>query len=84
MKLQKRTYALPIDTISKFEQSVDSGKRSAVLAGLIDQYIEGCQRAALRKDLEEGCREMWDVYLETALEWEQADDTLHETVAYHA
>ena len=41
-------------------------RRSVVFA----IHHRAAQREALRRDIEEGCREMWDLYLETAKEWE--------------
>jgi metal-responsive CopG/Arc/MetJ family transcriptional regulator len=82
VKLLKRTYALPSQTLAKFEEVVDSGRRSAVVADLIDDYLEERKREALRRDLDEGCREMWDVYLETAKDWEATDDELHRSIEY--
>ena len=73
MKLAKRTYSLPPKTIERFETEVDSGRRSTVIAELIDKYLENKKREALRKDIEEGCREMWDIYRETAREWAPLD-----------
>lgn len=82
MKLQKRTYSLPPQTVERFEQVVDTGRRSAVLVELIEGYLEDRRREALRRDLEEGCRDMWDIYLNTAKEWEAADDELHRSIKY--
>ena len=69
MSLAKRTYALPNDTIKRFEKEVGAGKRSAVVAELLTGWLAEREREALRRDIEEGCREMWDVYLDTAQEW---------------
>jgi hypothetical protein len=82
MKPAKRTYVLPPDTVARFEQHIEPGKRSAVISELIDKYLENSRREALRRDIEEGCREMWDVYLDAAQEWEATDDALHHTIQY--
>lgn len=65
MAAVKRTYALPSETVKQFEEVVSPGKRSAVLAEIIRAWIEEQKRIRLRKEIDEGCREMWDVYLET-------------------
>lgn len=70
MKLLKRTYALPPETLARFEKEISSGQRSAKIAQLIEEWIETKERENLRREIEEGCKEMWDVYKETAKEWE--------------
>lgn len=76
MKLAKRTYALPPATIAKFEAEIAPGQRSAKVAELIDGWIQEREREALRREIIEGCREMNGILLETAREWEAADDEL--------
>lgn len=73
MKLAKRTYARPTETLKRFEQEIAPGKRSAKVAELIENWIRERERQALRQNIIEGCREMWDVYRETAQEWEPLD-----------
>ena len=73
METEKRTYALPAHTLKRFEQEIAPGKRSAKVAELIESWIREREREALRQNIMEGCREMWDVYLETAQEWEPLD-----------
>lgn len=73
METAKRTYALPAQTLKRFEQEISPGKRSAKVAELIEDWIREREREALRQNIIEGCREMWDVYLETAQEWEPLD-----------
>jgi hypothetical protein len=70
MALLKRTYALPADTLEKFEQEVRSGERSAFIAGLIREWLEERERAALRDEIIAGLREMEDVILDTQREWD--------------
>ncbi len=82
MRLAKRTYSLPPKTIERFESEVDSGRRSTVIAELIDKYLENKKREALRKDIEEGCKEMWDLYREINKEWEPTDDAIHRSIEY--
>jgi hypothetical protein len=76
MKTAKRTYALPSGTLERFEQEIEPGKRSAKVAELIEDWIRGREREALRQNIIDGCREMNEVYLEVAKEWEGADDEL--------
>ena len=71
--MEKRTYILPEHTVSRFEQAVESGKRSAKIAELIEVWMQEREREALRQNIIEGCREMGDVYLETARDWEPLD-----------
>jgi hypothetical protein len=64
MTLMKRTYALPPETLTEFEQAVAPGKRSAVIAGLLRDWLAEQQRQQLRRQVLEGCREMSGAYLE--------------------
>jgi hypothetical protein len=73
LKTAKRTYALPAQVLERFEHEIAPGKRSAKVAELIESWIREREREALRQNIAEGCREMWDVYLETAKEWEPLD-----------
>lgn len=81
MALAKRTYALPADTIEAFEREVASGERSAVVTDLIREWLEERRKEELRKSIIEGCKEMWDIYLETEREFhpleEEVDHLLH-------
>jgi hypothetical protein len=65
----KRTYVLPANTLKRFEQVIAPGKRSAKVAELIERRISEREREVLRQNIAEGCREMWDVYLDAAREW---------------
>jgi hypothetical protein len=82
MKQLKRTYALPETTVSRFEQQVGPGDRSGMIATLIEEYLAEKRREELRRDIEEGCREMWDVYLEVEREFRPADEELHRAIEY--
>ncbi len=73
METAKRTYALPSQTLKRFEKEIAPGKRSAKVAELIEGWIREREQEALRQNIIEGCREMWDVYLETVQEWEPLD-----------
>ncbi len=69
MKLAKRTYALPSDTLDRFEARVRPGQRSAKVGELLGRWIEEEEREALRRDIIAGCQDMWDVYLDMAEQW---------------
>ena len=73
MDAAKRTYALPCDTLFRFEQEIPPGKRSAKMAELIEAWINQREQEALRHSVIEGCQEMWDVMADTAEEWEPLD-----------
>jgi hypothetical protein len=73
MQNVKRTYALPEGTINRFEREVDAGRRSGVVADLIEQFLEEKRKEALRRDIEEGCREMNEIYKEVQREFETID-----------
>jgi len=74
MGLTKRTYALPPDAIEAFERTVASGHRSAIIADLIRAWLEEQRREELRMSVIEGCKEMWDVYLETEQEFHPLEE----------
>jgi hypothetical protein len=74
MQTQKRTYALPTETIQEFERAVASGQRSTTLAALIEEWLAKRREEALRQDIIEGCREMWDIYVETEREFHPLEE----------
>lgn len=74
MQTQKRTYALPAETLQEFEEAVASGQRSTTLARLIEEWLEKRRDAALRQNIIEGCREMWDVYVDTEREFHPLEE----------
>jgi hypothetical protein len=80
MGTAKRTYALPSQTLKRFEQEIAPGKRSAKVAELIEGWIREREREALRQNIIEGCHEMNELLLEIAREWEGADDELWRTL----
>jgi hypothetical protein len=63
MTLLKRTYALPQQTLEAFERTTAPGKRSALVAELMREWLERQRRERLRQEVIEGCRDMADVYL---------------------
>lgn len=73
METAKRTYTLPAATLKRFEQEVAPGKRSAKIGELMEDWLHEREREALRQNIIEGCRDMWDIYREAAQEWEPLD-----------
>ncbi|MBI3463258.1 MAG: hypothetical protein HY000_09390 [Planctomycetes bacterium] len=74
MGLQKRTYALPGDTLAKFEQSVPSGNRSAVLAGLMSDWLDRQRRERMREEVIQGCIDMREEYLRIEQEYHPLEE----------
>ena len=75
--LVKRTYFLPQTTATMFEESVAADKRSAVVATLIQDFVEAQQRQQLQQSIVEGCAEMRDVYLEIESEYHPLEEDVH-------
>jgi hypothetical protein len=74
MGLTKRTYALPSDTVSKFEESIPSGQRSAVVAQLLRDWLAEKERLRLRQEIIEGCRDMAEIYLQVEKEFHPLEE----------
>ena len=83
MGLTKRTYSLPPETVERFEQSVAAGRRSAVVSRLVNDWLDEQQREQLRADVIEGCREMWDVYLEIEKEYHPLEEEVERKYGDH-
>ena len=77
MRLPKRTYVLPPDILQQFEQAVAAGKRSAVIAELLHEWLDKQRQEQLRRDVIEGCREMANVYLEIEREYHPLEEEVH-------
>lgn len=77
MALTKRTYALPSKIVGAFEEIVPPGKRSAMVAALLHDWLDGRRRAKLRQDVIEGCREMSDLYLEIEGDYHPLEEEIH-------
>jgi hypothetical protein len=77
MKSIKRTYALPEETIIRFERKVGVGKRSAVLTELLENWLSQAERKRLREEIIQGCRDMADVYLEVEREYHPLEEEVH-------
>lgn len=81
MRLHKRTYALPPETVQQFEQAVIAGGRSQLVATLMREWLEEQERKRIRQDIVEGCREMWDVMLEMEREFHPLEEEVHRAFA---
>jgi metal-responsive CopG/Arc/MetJ family transcriptional regulator len=77
MPLLKRTYTLPPDTVGAFEDAVDAGKRSAVVAALLQEWLERRRAEELRRDVIEGCQAMAAIYLEVEQEFHTLEEEVH-------
>jgi hypothetical protein len=74
MKLVKRTYTLPPDTVAEFEQVTTTGDRSALVARLLRDWLENQKREQRRQAIIEGCREMAEVYREVENEYHPLEE----------
>ena len=76
MRLLKRTYTLPPDTLELFERKISAGKRSAVIAELLREWLDQQRRERLRREVVEGCHEMAEVMLEIEREFNPLDEEI--------
>ena len=74
MRLLKRTYSLPCETVERFERRVGPGKRSAVVKDLVEHWVDEEEKADLRSRIIEGCRDMSDVYLDMEREFHPLEE----------
>lgn len=74
MAVVKKTYALPSKTVEQFESAVKPGQRSALLARLLDEWIDRRRRAELARAVVEGCKEMAEVYLDVEREFHPLEE----------
>ncbi|MFQ6090476.1 MAG: hypothetical protein ACE5LD_03455 [Candidatus Bipolaricaulia bacterium] len=72
----KRTYVLPPDLLERFERGVEPGRRSAVIAALLRQWLDERRRRRLRAQVIEGCHEMAEVMLEIEREFHPLDEEI--------
>lgn len=72
----KRTYSLPEQAVGSFESAVEPGKRSAVVASLITEWLDRRHRERLRYEIAAGCRDMADIARETAREYLPLEEEL--------
>ena len=73
-KVAKRTYVLPPEAVVRFGTAVRPGRRSANVTELMQAWLDEQEREALRQNIIEGCREVADVYLDAAQEWQPLDE----------
>lgn len=74
MRLTKRTYALPPETLAEFEKTVEPGRRSQVVAEVLSHWLERRKQEKLRIEVIEGCKAMADVYLELEQEYHPLEE----------
>lgn len=74
MRLVKRTYVLPPLALEEFERTVGAGERSAVIARLLQDWLESRRRVQLRQAIVEGCRDMAEVYREIEREYHPLEE----------
>ena len=74
MKLLKRTYSLPSDTIGRFERRVGPGKRSGVVKSLVERWVDEQEKGELRDQIIQGCRDMSGVYLDMEQEFHALEE----------
>ena len=70
----KRTYELPAELVSRFEESVAPQRRSSVLAKILQDWMAEESRHDLADGVIAGCREMADVYLEIEHEFHPLEE----------
>ena len=79
--MTKRTYLLPDDVLAEFEAQIPAGKRGSAVAAALREWLDEKRREKLRAEIEEGLREMAEIYLETEREFhaleEEVDRKLH-------
>ena len=81
MRLLKRTYVLPPDILQQFEHTVAAGKRSAVIAGLLHEWLDQQRRERLCRAVIEGCHAMADVYIEMERAYHPLEEEVHRALA---
>src|SRR5437762_3137273 len=74
MRLAKRTYVLPPETVEDFERAVGPGERSAMIARLVQGWLESRRRDQLRRAIIEGCRDLADIYREIEREYHPLEE----------
>ncbi len=77
MGLRKRTYTLPPDTLEQFEKAVEPGKRSAVVAQVLREWLDKQHTEQLRREIIEGCQAMTEIYLEIEQEYHPLEEEVY-------
>ena len=80
MRLVKRTYVFPPSILDEFERTVGAGERSAVLARLVQEWLEMRKREQLRRDIIAGCREMAEVYRDVEREYHSLEEEVQHAI----
>lgn len=68
---------LPPESLTAFEAKVPAGQRSAVVAGLLRDWLDQQHRAELRGQIIAGCRDMAELYLEIDSAYHPLEEELH-------
>lgn len=76
MNLAKRTYTLPPSLLERYEQQLAPGQRSKIIAQLMEDWLAERERAELRSQVIEGCKQMASLYLEVDQEWNNSADEI--------
>ncbi|MCI0684049.1 MAG: hypothetical protein L0Y71_18220 [Gemmataceae bacterium] len=79
----KRTYAFPKTVLDPFEAAVPAGERGALLAGLVQEWLDRRRRAQLRQQIAEGCAAMADVYLQIEREYHPLEEEVERVLEEH-
>lgn len=74
MTLLKRTYVLPQETLSQFEQVVPVRQRSTTIDNLLREWLDRQRRERLRGEIIAGCEAMADIYLSTEREYHPLEE----------
>ncbi len=74
MALLKRTYVLPQETLSQFEQVVPVRQRSTTIDSLLREWLDRQRRERLRQEIIAGCEAMADIYLATEREYHPLEE----------
>lgn len=74
MRLLKRTYSLPQETVEQLERSVAAGRRSALVSRLVKEWLEEQRRAQLRADVIAGCKDMAELDVEIEREFHPLEE----------
>jgi len=77
MRLLKRTYTLPAETVETFEHEVSPRQRDKVVAGLLRDWVDRQDQTQLRRDIIQGCHEMAEVYQEIEQEYHSLEEEVH-------
>jgi hypothetical protein len=80
MRLVKRTYVFPPQLLEGFERTVPAGERSALVARLMQEWLETSKREQLRGDIIAGCREMAEVYRDVEREYHSLEEEVQHAV----